>query len=275
MVVLFQELESNGTYSVPEVNIAAADTRALNVQENLSLLQIPAILHALQAGLCLRNPQLVCRIGVHTNVRLTRLDFCRSGCAHVAMRCCRPPSSRGIFSMQPAKPFSAIPNGVWRRQLYIKAWEQKKNNVNRSPGLAKRLPRGDFMVRLSYPLATPPKPQLATPPYPKLAPPKEAFPRMAIRNGRCGPVRRNGGPDSKLMWASLSCNDFSGGCSFMSRWSAQAGSGSSGRLASYRGLTVRRPLNERGVGSKACRASRLTDEVHVLGGMVTWHGCRM
>lgn len=60
---------------MPEVNVTAADSRALDVQQNLTRLQISASLHLFQAGLCLCNPEIVCGVGVNTNVGLCGLDL--------------------------------------------------------------------------------------------------------------------------------------------------------------------------------------------------------
>jgi hypothetical protein len=64
------------TYSMPEMNVTSTDTRALDVQQNLSRLQISTSLHLVQARFRLRNPELVRGVCVNANVRLGRLDIC-------------------------------------------------------------------------------------------------------------------------------------------------------------------------------------------------------
>jgi hypothetical protein len=68
---------------MPEVNVGPTDPRALDVQQHLSHLQIPALLYHLQTWLSFGNPQVVCRVRVYTNVCLSRLDLGGCRCAHL------------------------------------------------------------------------------------------------------------------------------------------------------------------------------------------------
>jgi hypothetical protein len=66
---------------MPEVNVTAADTSALDVEQNLALLEVTAALDLVESRLRLCHPQVVGWVCVDANVGLGRLDLCHC-CAH-------------------------------------------------------------------------------------------------------------------------------------------------------------------------------------------------
>ena len=58
------------TYSMPEVDVTTANTGALDIEKNLSWLQVSTSLHFLQTRFRLRDPKIVRGVRVNTNVRL-------------------------------------------------------------------------------------------------------------------------------------------------------------------------------------------------------------
>ena len=58
------------TYSMPEVDVTTANTGALDIEKNLSWLQVSTSLHFLPTRFRLRDPKIVRGVRVNTNVRL-------------------------------------------------------------------------------------------------------------------------------------------------------------------------------------------------------------
>ena len=73
------------TYCVPEVDVTSANASALDIQKDLTNLEISTPLHLLEAGLSLSNPQIMLWICVNANVCLCRRNC--GGCAHLAALC--------------------------------------------------------------------------------------------------------------------------------------------------------------------------------------------